>query len=188
MLIAKRMEGYAVNKMKSLLYVLAVGLVLSGCISIPTGDGGKIKLSKDGVEIEGEDGKKAKIEVDAEEGGSTITMDDGSTVQMGSHAEVPEDFPSEILVPAKEKLINVTELTDDEKRGYMLIYQLDDSMKDNVIKYKDDLEENAYEVNEIEIGETVSLQGSKGESFLMYQFMGEDGDYSLSVHYSMKKK
>lgn len=168
--------------------MIAVGLVLSGCISIPTGDGGKIKLSKDGVEIEGEDGKKAKIEVDTKEGGSTITTDDGSTIQMGSHAEMPKDFPSDLLVPAKEKLVNVTETTDGEKMGYMLIYQLDDVMKDNIQKYKNYLVENSYEINEVELGDTmVSLQGNKEETFLAYQFMGEDGEYSLSVLYSIQK-
>lgn len=176
------------SKMKNMLFLLGIGLLLSGCISIPTGDGGKIKLSKDGVEIEGEDGKKAKIEVDTKEGGSTITTDDGSTVQMGSHAEMPKEFPSEILVPAEDKLINVTDISDEEKVAFMLIYQLDGSMKDNVQKYKDYLTENDYEINELELGDRiVSLQGSKDGDSLAYQFSGEDGEYSLSVLYSIKK-
>ena len=177
------------SKIKSLLFLLAVGLLLSGCISIPTGDGGKIKLSKDGVEIEGEDGKKAKIEVDTKEGGATITTDDGSTVQMGSHAEMPKDFPAFILVPAEEKLVNVTDISNEEKVSFMLVYHLEDSMKDNVQKYKDYLAENGYEVDVVELGDRiVSLQAGKGETSLGYQFSGEDGKYSFSVLYSIKKE
>ena len=62
------------KKIGILLSVLFLGILLAGCISIPLGDGGKLEVSKDGVNLdtgeeEGADsGEAENIDEDAEEG------------------------------------------------------------------------------------------------------------------------
>lgn len=164
--------------------------LLTGCVTIPTGDGDKIKISKDSIEFQGEDGSTSKIEVDQQEGGHTITTDDGSTSKIGAHAEVPEDFPKEILKPEDQYLMLVTDLASSENREYavMLAYELSDDKEANIDKYRKHLEDNGYEVNEIQLGPEIhSLQGQKEESYLMYQFMkSKDDSYTLQVMYGLK--
>ncbi|MHA6259728.1 hypothetical protein ACXYMX_07390 [Sporosarcina sp. CAU 1771] len=176
------------RKLKFIFSLMLISFVLSGCITIPTGDGGKIKVSKDGVEIEGEDGKKGKIDLDTKDGGSTITTDDGTKIQMGSDVEISTKVSSEILLPDADKAISFLESSDEEKDQYSITYKLEDSMKDNVQIFKDYLAENNYEVEVVEPFDTaVSLQARKDNVFLMYQFMGEDGEYSLAVIYTVNK-
>jgi len=180
------MEECKMAKIRSLFYLMFAGILLTGCISIPTGDGGKIKVSKDGLEMEGEDGEKANVEVDTEDGGYTVTSDGGKSAQVGSHAEIPENFPKDVLIPSDKKPIMAVDSSEEEKITIMLGFEMDDNMEDSTKKYEKYLKDNGYEVQVIEMADTVkAYQGNKEGSFLSYQFMKdeEDNSYSLQVMY-----
>lgn len=185
-------EAMRLRRFMNLLLSVTILFLLTGCVTIPTGDGDKIKLSKDGLEFQGEDGTKSIIDVDTDKGGQTITTDDGTTSKIGAHAEVPADFPKEILKPEDKFLMMATDLSqdddDDLKYAVMLGYQLTDDKAANIEKFRTYLEDNGYEVNELQLGpEMHSLQGQKEESFLMYQFMNSDDDgYMLQVMYGVR--
>ena len=179
------MEECKLVKIRSLFYLLAVGILLSGCISLPTSDGGKINISKDGLEIEGEDGEKASIDVDTEDGGYTVTSDGGGLAQVGSHAEIPENFPKDILIPSDQKPIMAVDTSEDGKISIMLAFEMDDNMDEGTKKYEKYLVDNGYDLEEIELGEAMkSFSGNKEGSYLTYQFMLDDGDnYTMQVMY-----
>jgi len=171
--------------MRNSLFILAVLFLLTGCVSIPTGSGEKIKVSKSGVEIEGEDGDKANISIDTDNGGQTITFDDGTTSKIGTDAEVPEDFPKDVLIPEDGNLISVTNLSAEGKYSVSLIYEVKDEIIPLAEHYRTYLNDNGYEINEVELGETISLQGRKGDTSLMYQFMGKKDDhFTLMIMYN----
>ena len=86
------------NRIKNMIGLLAIALFMAGCISIPTGDGGKLKLSKDGVEFEDKEGETSTISVDTDKGGYTYEVD-GQVAKVGSDATIPEGFPKDILLP-----------------------------------------------------------------------------------------
>lgn len=172
------------EKIKSLVALFAVLILLTGCISIPTGDGEKIKVSKDGIEVEGKDGEKANIEVDTEDGGYTFKTDDGSLSQIGSHAEIPEKFPDFILTPPKENIMMAVDSAEGEKVSIMLGFEMNDDMEAATKKYEQYLIDNGYEVDRVELGDNMkSLQGNKEDHFLSYQFLNKDESYTLQVMY-----
>lgn len=174
----------------NVLPFIAMVFLLTGCITIPTGDGEKIKISKDGLEFQGEDGSSSKIEVDHEKGGHTITTDDGSTSKIGSHAEVPAEFPKEIVKPDDKYLMMATDLSegDDGKYAVMLVYEMTDDKDAHIESFRTYLKNSGYEVNELELGPDIhSIQGQKEESYLTYQFMSADEEgYMLQVMYGTK--
>ncbi|QUW22846.1 hypothetical protein JSQ81_04495 [Sporosarcina sp. Marseille-Q4063] len=183
------------DKLRSIMYLLVITLLLTGCISIPTGDGGKMKLSKDGVEIEGKDGEKSSIDLDTDEGGLSITTGDegeesGVTVNMGSHAEVPDEFPQDISLPTNEFLVMSGTSPKDKDDGYSrnsitLSYQIeDDDFVESVEMYDKYLVENGFEVERIEIGPTMhTLMGTKGENSLTISVIADEESYLLQFMY-----
>ncbi|WP_342511035.1 hypothetical protein MKY34_12495 [Sporosarcina sp. FSL K6-1522] len=52
------------NRLTSLIGFFIIAMLMTGCIAIPTGDGGKIKLSKDGGKVEDKEGEKSTITMD----------------------------------------------------------------------------------------------------------------------------
>lgn len=172
------------EKIKRLAIFFGVLTLLSGCISIPTGDGGKIKVSKDGLEVEGEDGEKTSVDVDTEEGGYTIKSDEGQLTQIGSHAEIPENFPGFILIPPKENIIMAVDTSEDGKTSIMLAFEMNGNMDEGTKKYEQYLLDNGYEVETVELGDSMkSYQGNKEDHYLSYQFMDADDHYTLQVMY-----
>lgn len=177
------------KKMRNTISLFAILLLLSGCVSIPTGSGEKISVSKDGVEIEGKDGEKAKIDMDTKDGGYTITSGDGDVSQVGSHAEIPERFPKDILLPDSQKLMLASESLRSQDQNYnsfMLSYTMDDDMEESVEMYHNYLTENGFEVEEFEFTpEMRSLNAEKDGNKLTYQFMkgSNKSTYTFSVLY-----
>ncbi len=173
---------------------LAVMLLLTGCISIPTGDGGKIKLGKGGVEIEGEDGEKSTIDIDSDDGGVSVTTGqdgDGTavTINMGSHAEIPDEFPQDISLPAKEFLV-MTSISpkdrDDEygRNSITLSYQIEGEFIGSLEMYDKYLVDNGYEVEKMEIGPMMhTMIGTKGETSLSISIISDEASYLLQIIY-----
>lgn len=167
---------------KNMIGYLTILLLLSGCVSIPTGDGGKIKVSKDGLEMEDKDGGKSEITFDTDDGGYTLETEDG-IAKTGSQAEIPANFPKEILLPENATLILSNETEDN---SFMLSYSVEGQMIEDHLIFADYLNENNYEVQEINMGDKIiSHQGRKeNDHYLNYQMMGqEDNQYQLSIIY-----
>lgn len=170
------------QKAKIIVVLFTSLLLVAGCVSIPTGDGGKLKISKSGLEIEDKDGEKSEMTFDTDEGGYTIETD-GNVAKAGSNAEIPKDFPNDILLPKEATLILSNEIDDN---SYMLSYQVEGQMTDEHTIYADYLNDNGYEVHEINMEDTIiSYQGRKeNDHFLHYQMSGnEDNTYNLSILY-----
>ena len=172
--------------MKKLMGLLTITFLLTGCISIPTGDGGKIKLSKDGVEIKDKDGEKSSISVDAEEGGYSMEFEDGTSTSAGSHATIPDAFPKDILLPKDGQLLQSGESEYEGRPAYMLTYQVQGDMTKDAELYHAYLTDNNYEINEVLLADAMIVyQGRKTPHYLGYQLMGDAGDpdYMISVSY-----
>src|SRR5690554_4129073 len=79
--------------------IVVAGLTLSGCAN--PGELLAEKAAEKAVEHAIEQGSSdgTNVDIDADgDGGMTIEDEDG-TYQMGSHAQVPDDFPSELPLP-----------------------------------------------------------------------------------------
>ena len=181
-------------KIRHLLCFLALTLLLAGCISIPTGDGGKIKLSKDGMEIENQDGEKSTVNVDNDDGGFSLTTEgDGNgtevTVNMGTHAKVPDDFPQDIILPSEEFLVMSgfsPKDQDDEHsiNSITLNYQVKGDFTENKETYDAYLVDNGYEVERLMLGDAMhNMMGTKGNHSLSISFFVDEGEQSYMLQF-----
>lgn len=111
-------------RFKLALFVL-VAVVLVGCIKIPTGDGGSIKLSKDGVTIANEEGNTTDIQYDDKEGQLKITDgEDGEAfnVTVGTNSELPDGFPTEIPIADDATIIQSANMSEGNELYFMITY------------------------------------------------------------------
>lgn len=171
--------------LKNRFGLLTIPFLLAGCISIPTGDGEKIKLSKDGLEFEDKEGEKSTISVNSDEGGYSLETD-GITSNVGANATIPNDFPKEILLPKDGQLLISNETDYEGRPAYVLSYKVQGDMTKDAEDYHDYLTDNGYEINEISLGEAIlAYQGRKTTHYLHYQLMGDAGDpdYMMNVSY-----
>lgn len=60
-------EGLILQKIIMLFSIFSIGVLLSGCISIPLGDGGTLEVSKDGITVDEGKAINDSIEDEAEE-------------------------------------------------------------------------------------------------------------------------
>lgn len=172
------------NNNKWGIYVCILPLVLAGCISVPMGDGGKMKLSKSGVEIENEEGEKASITLENEEGGYTIHTGD-TVAKVGVGATIPDDFPKEIKLPQNAELILSNETENEGKKTYMLSYNVEGDAKTEGEAFLQYLQSQGYEIETIQLGnDLVAYQGRATTHYLHYQMMAsEEQSYQLTVMY-----
>ena len=120
-----------------LLLVILVTLVGCGGISIPTEDGGNMRISKDGLTVEGADGSKGKITTD-DEGGMVFESDDGSELKFGEDLALPDEYPEDILPLYKKDSILATSSSDG---SYYVMFISKASVKDSTKYYKDFVED-----------------------------------------------
>lgn len=174
--------------MKKRISMLALVFLLTGCISIPTGDGGKVKLSKDGLEFEDRDGEKTSVSVDTDEGGYSMDFGDGTSTKLGTNAEIPDAFPKDILLPKNGDLILSSEMNDDEDTTYSISYTVEGDLTKDAEAYKTYLTDNGYEIQEYILGgEVIAYQGTKTTNYLHYQLMGDSdsAEYSIIITYGL---
>lgn len=75
-------------KSTSLLIILV--FLLTGCISIPIGDGNKIKIGKDGFTVINEENEETTISLGEDE--ITVTSEDGEEAKLSFSEEDGLDF------------------------------------------------------------------------------------------------
>ncbi len=115
-----------------LILILAI---LAGCggISIPTEDGGKMRITKDGFAVEGADGSKSQISTD-DKGGMVFKSDDGSELQIGEDLDLPDGYPKKTLPLYKEDSILSTSSSEG---SYYVMFRSKASIKDSTEYYQD---------------------------------------------------
>ncbi|WP_284141615.1 MULTISPECIES: hypothetical protein [unclassified Virgibacillus] len=90
-------------------------IFLAGCIDIPIGSEGKLKVSKDNIKISDEEGNEQNISIDTE--GENVTVsgsgsgseNEDVSMNIGNNVELPETFPSDIPIPEKANIFQATE-------------------------------------------------------------------------------
>jgi hypothetical protein len=115
-----------------LLIILMITLAGCGGISIPTEDGGKMKIGKDGLSFEGTDGSKGKITTD-KDGSVVFETDDGNELRMGEDLDLPDGYPKDVLPLYKEDSILSTAVSEG---SYHILYRSKASLKDSTEYYK----------------------------------------------------
>lgn len=136
------------NVMKVAL-LSAIAILLTACISIPLGDGNKMKLSKDGITFTDADGDETNISLDTEEGSFNISGGkDGEEIDftLGVDLDVPDDFPKEIPIVEDAKIGNSTKVSEGEGRS--ITYSTNESFEQVQQLYKNYVMAN-YEEHEL---------------------------------------
>lgn len=123
-----------------MLTVFFTIFVLSGCISIPIGDGDSLKLSKDGMTIKSKDGEETSFSADEQDGSFSVqgTDADGkeTDIQIETSGEIPEDFPTDIPIPKEAEITTTNDSTIDGSRMMHVSYVVESGEAD-VTKYGD---------------------------------------------------
>lgn len=117
--------------MKVKITILAISLLLIaalsiGCgkLSIPTGDGGTISVSKDGgLTVKGKDGEAS----------------------FSSDQKIPKDFPKEIPIPKGSKVEGSFQAKSDGKKSFTVTLSAKQSVEELVELYEDYLDKSGYE-------------------------------------------
>lgn len=162
-------------------------ILLNGCISIPTGDGESIGLSKDGVTIKTKDGEETTITGDEEEGSISIqaTDADGNKTSFNSTTseEIPADFPDSIPIP-KEAVIKVGQASEmDGSHHFTVVYELENG---DIAEY-DDLyqeyaKENGYEIiADSDYGDVIQLSAQRDNELLTIMIETTDTGVEVAV-------
>lgn len=172
--------------MRKWLSLLTITSFLSSCVSIPTGDGGKLKISKGGIEVEDKEGEKLAFSLDKDKESYNLDFGDGNSTQIGTNIEIPEDFPKDIFLPSNGQLIQSTKTEEGGLPTYVLTFLVEGNHTENRKLYDDFLKDNGYEVQEQSIGDmSIALHGKKLTRYLHYQLLGSDEEatYTVSVSY-----
>lgn len=99
---------------KSAFFMLAIVLLLTGCINIPIGDGNKMKISKDGITFTDEEGGQHSITIDEEEGQVSMKgfgMDgEDEEISVGQNLDIPNSFPTDIPIPDNANIVQASSI------------------------------------------------------------------------------
>ena len=162
--------------LKSALLLALLTVLLVGCISIPIGDGNKMKIGKDGITFIDEEDGETKISFDDEE--ISIVTGDGEEAgklsfdgeeglnfnfsgededfnwSMGVDLELPEDLPYNIPIPENGNVIQYG--TSGHLTGLSYIIEED---AERIVKLYDDFFAKAKLPGEAEINDYSAEDG-----------------------------
>lgn len=105
------------SNLKTGLLLILFAVFLVGCVSIPIGDGNKVKVTKEGIVLTASDGSEHTISFDTESGSLYIDgfgLEDG--FGLGETYEIPEGFPADIPIPEDAKVFDA-----DDKQGIITL-------------------------------------------------------------------
>lgn len=167
--------------MRYVLTGLMLGWIVifaAACISIPTGDGGTIKLSKDGATVKTADGDELSLNVDTEAEAYTYSgVDaDGNTFQstIGVSETLPAQFPKDIPIPDDVQL-TVIENTLDGQHHYSVSFEAQGSVAEHYQTYRTYIDQSNYE----DVFDSKGVEAYE-DSFFEY-ISATSGKYSLAV-------
>lgn len=153
------------------LYLVMLLVITTGCIAIPTGDGGSIKLSKDGVSIKTADGEEASIKVDAKEGSLSFKGKDAEGKEidynLSTSNELPKQFPKDIPMPKAAKIVGSHSGSSDGSSVMIVSYEIKGKVSEYSKIYKDYLQKEGYAdveiMSENDDAETQIVTGRLGD-------------------------
>lgn len=123
------------KKVCAVILIIVFLFSFAGCgggFSIPTEDGGKMKITKNGIQVEGSDGSKATISND----NSQFVMESSQgEVKVGENLDLPEGYPKDLVPIFKED--SILSSTKADSGEYAIIYRSKASVKDCLEYYKD---------------------------------------------------
>ena len=180
------------NKLFKFMFLGIILGMLTSCLSIPIGDGKKVKISGKGVSVTSKDGADANIKIDDKDGSFSIkgTDEDGQEIDInvGIEKEMPKEIPKDFPIPkgAAVAMVNRTTL-----EGVQLITTAFDlsNAKEDMLKYHDLLVDyfngdDNFELVSEQIGFGVgSVIAVNDEFFFMVSFSlsDEESDHTLSI-------
>ncbi len=117
--------------------IILLGFLFSfaGCgsgLDIPTEDGGNLKITKDGIQVEGSDGSKAVI---SNENSQYVMESSQGEVKFGENLDLPKDYPKDLVPLFKED--SILSYTTTETGELAIIYRSKESVEDCFNFYKD---------------------------------------------------
>lgn len=144
------------KKMKKaalILFVLVLIFSLSGCTAK--------KLTEKVIE----QSTDSDVDID-EDGGVRITTEEGE-VGIGSKAEIPDNFPSDVPIVDYDEVLSSSSIKDEEDNttSYAVTLSSKKSVDETVNYYKDMMIQNGWtSESEIQANGTTALSYSKGEN------------------------
>ena len=160
------------------LLTIATMLVLSGCFSIPLGDGKSMKIGKDGLTFKDEDGAETSITVDKEGQGIKVQSDEEDIdMSVGYGAEIPESFPEDI--PLAQDAVIFQSVSSNS--GDWIFYRTNtdfDELKDAYQNYYESKFQGDFETSDI-----LNISDELGH----FAFNGKTGDLIIQTTISQVK-
>lgn len=199
----------AVRKLMVTAGIMLICVLLTSCISIPTGDGGSLKLSKDGIQVkDGDgteikidskdgtlnlrgtdaDGKETVIQFDTEEGKMTIESDGEQAEATFNFAgfgdvEIPEEFPADIPIADGAIMSSSSKMEDGTEAVLYVSYAVEGgSYADIAAMYEQYMDKQNYQdVMDMSWEGVFSKQGIMQNGGGFSVMVNDDGDM-IHVH------
>lgn len=169
-------------------------LVAAGCgdsVTVPLDNGGEASVELDGenVSIKGNDGELS-IETDLENQEITFTNEKGETITTKTGGELPENFPSDIPLPENAVIEQASELKEENRNGYQVIYTTDEDRNSLFDRYTSYAENRGFTLDEQLKSDAVLLLRATGQEGGIYlQIIGQNDNTSqVILHYSDNTK
>lgn len=125
-----------------------VMLILAGCVTIPTGDGGSISLKKDGLTIQSGDDQQGSIDISVKgDGEMTLSGTDESGQEfkqkVSKKQALPDGFPQDLPIPAD---VELTVIDSETGKGIQFIvsYTVEGQVIDFYKQYRAYVEQAGY--------------------------------------------
>lgn len=166
-----------INVLKKLSLLLLLCIFLAGCINIPFGNDSGIKLSKDGITVTDEEGKKHRIGLDEDNNQVSVTStnEKGEEVEMewGDDLELPASFPTDIPIPDNIRIFQASDLGESVTVGYEVSADFDDIRQ----LYEAFMKESTA------ITKQAKMEGQDGmNQHVQFQGQREDGSISIMIN------
>lgn len=176
------------NIAKGSFVLVLMTIFLVGCITIPLGDGNKLKVSKEGVTFTDEDGGEHSITIDEEE--EQVTMkgfgmeDEDDEVVLGADLDIPDALPKDIPIPDDANVHQASAVHSVITVSYTTTMNLDEI----VILYEDyfsrDLFTEEPSITENKSGDSIihNYDGKREDGVLAVQIDGsEDAEHTRVI-------
>lgn len=160
---------------KKSVWLLALTSLLVGCVGIPLGDGNKLEVSDDGINVTGEEGEEYSLSINEESDQIEVTGsgNDGEdmTLTMGDNIEIPETFPVDIPLPEEANIFQAVDI--DESISVAFEIAVDIQEIDTL--YKEHINSDIYS----DLVSNASQAGS--DSHLQYSAERQEGRLNISI-------
>lgn len=180
------------NKLLKMLFLTIILGMLTSCISIPIGDGKKVKLSRKGVTISSKDGEDISAKVDEKDGSFSIKgKDEGGKdidINLGLNKKLPEELPKDFPIPKGAVVEYVNRSSIGDEKMIATIFNLSD-LKDDLEAYHDKVldyfNNNGHEITSDQIaygqGSIIATDEENNIFYMITYSAGDQDDPVLSI-------